>query len=86
MERCVEQPLAPALGRFTIARILFDVGDHPRIEDRLAIRLGIEPAIKIEIGASQVQTDLLGHLLQGLQALREEHHICFIDRSHGDGS
>ena len=86
MDRFVEQPLAPSLGSFAIARILFNVGDHPRVEDRLAIRLGIEPTIEIEIGASQVQPDLLGHLLQGLQALRQEHRICFIDGSHGDGS
>jgi hypothetical protein len=39
MNRFIEQPLAPALGTFAMARILLDVRNHPRIEDCLAIRL-----------------------------------------------
>ena len=48
MDGGVEQPLAPALGCLAVARILFDVGNQPRVEDRLAIRLGIEPTIQVE--------------------------------------
>jgi len=33
MNRFIEQPLAPALGRFAVARVLFNVGNHPDIED-----------------------------------------------------
>ena len=50
MDRCVEQPLAPSLGRLAIARILFDVGDQARIEDALPIVRRIKAAIEIEIG------------------------------------
>ncbi len=35
--RLIEQPLAPVLGRFAIARILWDVRNHLRIEEPLAI-------------------------------------------------
>ena len=38
LNRFIEQLLAPALGTFALARILLDVRNHPRIEDRLAIR------------------------------------------------
>ena len=86
MNRCIEQPLAPALGSLAITRILFDVRDHSRIEDRFAIRLGIEPAIKVEIRALECQTRQLGHPLQGLQPFGEQHHIRFIDRRHRKGS
>ena len=66
----VEQPLAPTLGALAVAGILFDVGDQARIEDRLAIRLGIKPAIEIEIRPFQHQPRALGHPLQSLQAFR----------------
>jgi len=33
----VAQPFAPALGRLTMARMLFDVRNQPRIEDALPI-------------------------------------------------
>ena len=61
--------LRPRLVRLAVARILCDVGDHARIEDALPIVRGIKAAIEVEIGASEVQPDLFGHLLQGLQAL-----------------
>ena len=51
-------------------RILFDVGDEARIEYALPIVRGIKAAIEVEIGASQVQPDLFGHLLQRFQPLR----------------
>jgi glucose-1-phosphate adenylyltransferase len=35
MNRCIEPPLAPALGTLAIARILFDVRNHPSIEETL---------------------------------------------------
>jgi hypothetical protein len=66
--------------------IRLNVGDHAGIEHALAIVSGIKAAIEVEVGASQVHPDLLGHLLQGLQALGKEHQIRFIHGSHGDGS
>src|SRR3989442_15399815 len=50
MNRGVEEPLAPALGTLTVARILGDVGDQTRIEDALPIVRRIKAAIEIEIG------------------------------------
>src|SRR4249920_2560305 len=86
MDRCIEQALPSALGGLAVAGILLNVGNHTCVENALAIVCGIKAAIEVEVGASQVQPDLLGHLLQGLQALGKEHHICFIHGSHGDGS
>src|SRR6266478_1857436 len=84
MNRCIEQPLAPTLGTLAVTRILLDVGDHTGIEDALPIVHGIKAAIEVEIGTSEVQPDLFGHLLQRLQALRQQDHVCLIDGSHWD--
>jgi hypothetical protein len=81
---CIEQPLAPTLGSFTVPGILFDVGDQTRVADHLSIACGIKATIEVEVGASQVHSNLLGHLLQGVQTLGKEHHIRFIDGSHRD--
>jgi hypothetical protein len=86
MDSGVEEPLAPTLGALAVAGILWDVGDQARIKNALAIVRRIKAAIEIEVGTSQVQPDLLGHLFQGFQALGKEHHIRFIHGSHGDGS
>jgi len=67
----VEEPLAPALGALAVGGILWNVGDYAGIENTLAIVCGIKAAIEVQIGASEVQPDLLGHLLQGVQTLRQ---------------
>jgi hypothetical protein len=82
----VEQPLAPALGALAVAGVLFDVGDHTGIEDRLAISSGIKAAVEIDISTSEVQPDLFGHLLQGVQTLGQQDHVRLIDGCHGQGS
>ena len=84
MDHCIEQPLAAALGALAVTRILLDVGNHTGIENALAIVGGIKAAIEVEIGPSEVQPDLFGHLLQRLQALRQQDHVCLIDGSHWD--
>jgi len=66
MDRFVEEAFASALGRLAVARILFDVGDEARIENALPIACGIKAAIEVEIGPSEIQPDLFGHLFQGL--------------------
>jgi hypothetical protein len=86
MDRFIEEAFASVFSGLAMTRILFDVGDHARIEDHLPIVSGIEAAIEVDIGASEVNPDLFGHLLQGFQTLRKEHHIRFMDGSHGDGS
>ena len=49
MDGSVEQPLAPALRALAVARVLFDVRDHSRIENARAIVRGIKATIKVEI-------------------------------------
>src|SRR5262245_6164 len=58
---------------------------HACIEYALTIRSGVKAAVEIDISAPQVQSDLFGYLLQGFQALWEQHHIRFIHGSHGNG-
>ena len=79
----VEEPLASALRGLAVTGICLDIGDHAGIENALPIVCGIKAAIEVEVGVSEVQPSLLGHLLQGFEALGKEHHIRFIDRSHG---
>ena len=80
----VEQAFASALRGLAVAGILFDVGDQAGIENALPIMRRIKAAIEIEIGPSEGQPDLFGHLFQRFQALGEQDHVCFVDRSHGD--
>ncbi len=82
MDSGVEQPLTPAPDTLTVAGILLDIGDHARIENALPIVRRIKATIEIEIGSAEVHTNLFGHLLQGFQALREQHHVGLIDGSH----
>ena len=70
MDGGVEEAFAAALRRLAVARILFDVRDQASIENTLAIVGGIKTAIQIEIGPSEVQSHLFGHLFQRFQALR----------------
>jgi len=62
MDGGVEEPLAPALGRLAVARILFDVGDEARIENALPIACGIKAAIEVEVGSLEIYTNFFGHL------------------------
>src|SRR5215510_7767905 len=86
MDSGVEESLAPALGALAVAGIRWDVGDQARIENALPIVRRIKAAIEIEIGTSEVQPDLFGHLLHGLQPLRQQDHIRLIDGCHRKGS
>jgi hypothetical protein len=86
MDGCVAQPFAPTLGRLTIARMLFNVRNQPRIADALPLACGVKATIEVERGASPVSTDLFRHLFQGAHSLGQEHHIRFMHRSHWDGS
>src|SRR3989442_5443101 len=61
--------LFPSQGDFCVTAIR----DHASIENALPVVRGIKAAIEVEVGTSQVQPDLLGHLLQGLQTLGNEH-------------
>jgi len=54
MDGFVEEACASALGVLAVPGILFDVGDHARIEDHLPIVRRIKAAIEGEVGASQV--------------------------------
>jgi hypothetical protein len=86
MNRCVEEPLAPALGALAIAGILGDVRDQARIENALPIVRRIKAAIEVEGGTSKVQPNLFGDLLQGVESLRQQDQVGLVDGSHGEGS
>ena len=62
------------------------LGIMPALKMHLRLCAGIKAAIEIEIGASEVQPDLFGHLLQGVQTLGQQDHVRLIDGSHGEGS
>ena len=70
MDGGVEEAFTAALGALPVAELLGDVRDQARIENALAIVRRIKATIEVEIGASEVQPDLFGHLLQGFQTLR----------------
>src|SRR6266446_9020899 len=84
MDSGIEEACAPPLGSLTVAGMLLDVGDQAGIENALAIVRGIKATIKVERGTSEVQPDLFGHLLQGVEALRQQDHVGLVDGSHGD--
>src|SRR6266446_10270046 len=86
MDRLVEPPRAPALGGLAVAWVLFDVRDHPRIEDRLAIRLSIKATIQVETRALELQTREFGDPLQGLQSLWKKNRIRCMHWCHREGS
>jgi hypothetical protein len=72
MDRLIEEPLTTSLRRLAVALVLFDVRYHPSIEDRLAIRLGIEPAIEIEIRTFQLDGRVVdGRLAMGVFGHRQ---------------
>jgi hypothetical protein len=64
--------------------MLFDVRQQPRIDNARPIAGGITAAREVEGGATEIETDLLGPLVQRFQALREQDHVGFIDRRPGD--
>src|SRR5215510_4002171 len=86
MDGFIEEAFASAFGGLAIAGILFDVGNYARIEHALPIVYGIKAAIEVEIGASQVQPDRFGDLLQGLQPLWQQDHSRLIDGCNRQGS
>ena len=65
MDRGIEQPFASTLRVLAVSGVLGDIGDQTYVENALAIVGGIKAPIEVEIGASQVQPHLFGHLFQG---------------------
>jgi hypothetical protein len=59
MDGFMKEPLAPALEELAVARVLFDVRDQAGIEDQLPRVRGSTAAIEVDIGASEIQADLL---------------------------
>ena len=55
------------------------------MEHAIPMACGITAAIEVEGGASQVRPDLLGHLLQGFEPLRQWDHVCLMDGSNRGG-
>src|SRR5262245_57521551 len=86
MDGGMKQAVATALGTLAVPTVLWDVGDQARIEHALAIVRRIKATIEVEMGASEVQPDLFGHLLQGFQTLRQQYHVRLMDGSNRQGS
>jgi hypothetical protein len=85
MDRLIEQPLAASLGALAIARVLWNVRDQSRVEDRLAIGLRIKAAIEVEIRTTKAQPCQFGDSLQSFQPIWKQHRIRFVDRSDRQG-
>src|SRR5882724_640259 len=81
MESFVEQPLAPTLSGFAMARVLCDIRNHARIEDHLPIARGINAAIEVEIRAFQYEARLFCYVRQCVQTIWKQDHSRFIDWS-----
>jgi hypothetical protein len=86
MDSGIKQAFATALGTLAVPAILWDVGDQARREHALAMVRRINATIEVEIGASEVQPNLFGHLLQGFQTLWQQDHVRLIDGSNRQGS
>src|SRR5262247_2172129 len=86
MDGGIQQAFAPSLGTLAVPTVLWDVGDQARIEHARAIVRRINATIEVEMGASEVQPDLFGHLLQGFQTLRQQDHVRLIDGGNRQGS
>ena len=85
MDRCIEHTRSSSLHVLSIARILFDTGDHARIEYARAIVRGIKSSVEIQLGSSKVQTGRFGYPLSGLQTLGQQAHVRLMDGSHREG-
>jgi hypothetical protein len=70
MDGFVEEALASTLRVLTVPRILWDVGGQACIEDALPIACGIKTVIEVEVGSTEIDTHLFGHLFRRFQALR----------------
>lgn len=69
MDRLVEQPFPSPLGGLPVAWVLFDVRNHARIKDHLAIVLGIKATIEVDIRPFEIPSQQFAHSLQDSQAL-----------------
>src|SRR5262245_1730138 len=86
MDGGVEAALAAALGDRSVARLLCDVGDQVRLADQRPGVRGIKAPIAVARGALQVQAELFGHRLHGLQPVGTPEHRWLLHGHHGDGS
>src|SRR5262245_25402896 len=84
MEGGVAEPRAPALGALAVAGILWNIGEQARLEDARPIVCRIKTAIQIARGPSEVSPALFGHLLQRLEALRQQAPVRLMDGRPGD--
>src|SRR5262245_11588266 len=72
MDGFVAEAFPSALRGLAVAGMLLEVGDPASLEDALPIVCRIKAAIQVEIGPSEVQPNLFCHLLQCLEALRQQ--------------
>jgi hypothetical protein len=68
MDRFVEQPFAPALGRLAVAWILFDVRNHPGNELPRSKLRGIKLPLAYSHGPASLAGWMLAYLVDVLRA------------------
>src|SRR5215475_7653928 len=61
--------------------MLWDVGDHARIEHTWAMVRGIKAGVAMQIGSFPIHTAPLGHPLQGVEPLRPQPQVRLLDGS-----
>src|SRR5712692_1125386 len=70
VENVIKEACPSPFGRLSVARIFFDVGLEPRIEDALAIGFAVKARVQIEHGPAHLKTDFTGDALEVLQPFR----------------
>jgi hypothetical protein len=74
----VEQRLAATLGAFSTAGIGVDIGDHPAVEDGLAIRSAIIDAVQADDGSLKIKADKSGYARHQWQGFAQERRFITI--------
>ena len=78
----VEQTFAPAFGRFAVALVFGDVGDHPVIEANLARFMGIESSVSVKKRPGDGQSQALHAFECGLEMGFEVEGVMVISRDN----
>ena len=86
VDRRVEEAFTPAFSLFAVALVLTKIGDDPMIEANLPSFQRIKSAVRIEVSASNRQSQALHLLESSLQVRLEVEGIMMVARDHPGGS
>jgi hypothetical protein len=82
VQHIIKKALSSPFGRLPVARILFDVGLQPGIEDALAVGFTVKARIQIEDGTGEIEPYVAGDPLEGFEPLGQQHHVHLVYRRH----